>query len=260
MEMVNEQGDVAVSQNQDIDVTTSGISVVHMNIPNQPVQVTAVDEDGDIGEHERRRREMLARRPSYRKILNELSSDSPASISLKQVQEESDSQDSQEEAGLQTVQTVTIPPGSIQLATGTGDAPTSMQTLTMTNSSTSSGIAGIAGGTTAIVQYASGPEGGQFFIPAGSVQAYQINANPSLQGGVVMATGGSLSSGQHVGEEQSRKRELRLLKNSQAARECRRKKKEYIRCLENRIAVLDNQNKTLIEELKSLKELYCQKE
>ena len=35
-------------------------------------------------------------------------------------------------------------------------------------------------------------------------------------------------------------------------------RKEYIKCLENRVAVLENQNKTLIEELKSLKELYCQ--
>jgi len=52
------------------------------------------------------------------------------------------------------------------------------------------------------------------------------------------------------------KREIRLLKNREAARECRRKKKEYIKCLENRVAVLENQNKALIEELKSLKELY----
>lgn len=59
-------------------------------------------------------------------------------------------------------------------------------------------------------------------------------------------------------EDQSRKREIRLQKNREAARECRRKKKEYIKCLENRVAVLENQNKALIEELKSLKELYCQ--
>jgi len=44
----------------------------------------------------------------------------------------------------------------------------------------------------------------------------------------------------------------------EAARECRRKKKEYIKCLENRVSVLENQNKALIEELKTLKELYCQ--
>lgn len=61
-----------------------------------------------------------------------------------------------------------------------------------------------------------------------------------------------------MAEDQSRKREMRLLKNREAARECRRKKKEYIKCLENRVAVLENQNKALIDELKSLKELYCQ--
>lgn len=58
-------------------------------------------------------------------------------------------------------------------------------------------------------------------------------------------------------QDQTRKREIRLQKNREAARECRRKKKEYIKCLENRVAVLENQNKALIEELKSLKELYC---
>ena len=54
----------------------------------------------------------------------------------------------------------------------------------------------------------------------------------------------------------NRKREIRLIKNREAARECRRKKKEYIKCLENRVAVLENQNKALIEELKNLNDLY----
>lgn len=63
----------------------------------------------------------------------------------------------------------------------------------------------------------------------------------------------------HPQEETNRKREVRLMKNREAARECRRKKKEYIKCLENRVAVLENQNKALIEELKSLKELYTGK-
>ena len=94
----------------------------------------------------------------------------------------------------------------------------------------------------------------------------------------------SLSSPHQLAEEATRKRELRLYKNrlvlfsftsvktfydkkylillsfnSEAARECRRKKKEYVKCLENRVAVLENQNKALIEELKSLKDLYCSK-
>ncbi|GMT20638.1 hypothetical protein PFISCL1PPCAC_11935 [Pristionchus fissidentatus] len=61
-------------------------------------------------------------------------------------------------------------------------------------------------------------------------------------------------------DEGTRKRQVRLLKNREAAKECRRKKKEYVKCLENRVAVLENQNKALIEELKALKELYCRKE
>ncbi|XP_052865634.1 cyclic AMP response element-binding protein B isoform X3 [Anopheles cruzii] len=73
-------------------------------------------------------------------------------------------------------------------------------------------------------------------------------------GGAEIVMGGNVQL-----EDQSRKREMRLQKNREAARECRRKKKEYIKCLENRVAVLENQNKALIEELKSLKELYCAK-
>jgi len=71
-------------------------------------------------------------------------------------------------------------------------------------------------------------------------------------------------------EEAARKREHRLIKNREAARECRRKKKEYIKvlyflfwqplkiikCLENRVQVLENQNKALIEELHKLKRTY----
>ncbi|XP_060726059.1 cAMP-responsive element modulator-like isoform X1 [Tachysurus vachellii] len=112
----------------------------------------------------------------------------------------------------------------------------------------------------------------------GDVSAYQIcSPATSLPQGVVMASSPSpLHSSQQLAEEASRKRELRLMKNSlvgcdhahgrvfviasrEAARECRRKKKEYVKCLENRVAVLENQNKTLIEELKALKDLYCRK-
>ncbi|XP_051910722.1 cAMP-responsive element modulator-like [Hippocampus zosterae] len=60
-------------------------------------------------------------------------------------------------------------------------------------------------------------------------------------------------------EDVSQKREQRLMKNREAARECRRKKKEYVKCLENRVAVLENQNKTLIEELRAMKDIYQHK-
>ncbi|XP_066248143.1 cyclic AMP-responsive element-binding protein 1 isoform X7 [Euwallacea similis] len=113
-----------------------------------------------------------------------------------------------------------LPATAIQISSGEGGQ--GIHTLTMTNAA--------AGG--AIVQYSPGQE---FFVPV-------------VQGGI----------GQGGGEDQARKREIRLLKNREAARECRRKKKEYIKCLENRVAVLENQNKALIDELKALKELYCQ--
>ncbi|XP_013186581.2 cyclic AMP response element-binding protein B isoform X7 [Amyelois transitella] len=135
------------------------------------------DSCSDDESPKRKYREMLSRRPSYRKILNDLGGAEIAVISAGALQGES---------GLHTL-----------------------------------AVSGAAGGG-AIVQYAN--QDAQFYVP----------------------------------EDQTRKRELRLLKNREAARECRRKKKEYIKCLENRVAVLENQNKALIEELKSLKELYCQ--
>ncbi|KAK7881168.1 hypothetical protein WMY93_029577 [Mugilogobius chulae] len=57
-------------------------------------------------------------------------------------------------------------------------------------------------------------------------------------------------------EEAVRKRQVRLMKNREAARECRRKKKEYVRCLENRVAVLENQNRSLMDELRVIKQMY----
>ena len=96
-------------------------------------------------------------------------------------------------------------------------------------------------------------------VGSGELQAYTIRPVSSASSSPSMVVhGGSMGGGHHVPEEATRKREIRLLKNREAARECRRKKKEYIKCLENRVAVLENQNKALIDELKSLKELYCQ--
>merc|ERR1712109_420388 len=87
-------------------------------------------------------------------------------------------------------------------------------------------------------------------MPAGGYAGH----HPQLSGGHSEA-----GSANGVASEANRKRAVRLQKNREAARECRRKKKEYIKCLENRVAVLENQNKALIEELKSLKELYTGK-
>ncbi|KAM5285091.1 cAMP-responsive element modulator isoform 26-T33 [Hipposideros larvatus] len=170
----------------------------------------SAESEGVIDSH--KRREILSRRPSYRKILNELSSDVHGVV--PKIEEEK----SEEEGTPPNIATMAVPTSIYQTSTGqytaTGDMPT-----------------------------------------------YQIPApTTGLPQGVVMAASpGSLHSPQQLAEEATRKRELRLMKNREAARECRRKKKEYVKCLENRVAVLENQNKTLIEELKALKDLYCHK-
>ncbi|TNN72568.1 Cyclic AMP-responsive element-binding protein 1 [Liparis tanakae] len=242
----------------------------------QTVQISAIAESEDSQESVdsvtdcQKRREILSRRPSYRKILNDLSSDAPA---VPRIEEEEDAV-----AATHSITTVTMPTpiyqtssgqyiaitqgGAIQLANNCGDGVQGIQTLTMSNA------AGAQPGTT-ILQYAQTSDGQQILVPSnqvvvqaasGDVQAYQIRAAPAstIAPGLVMASSPALPV-QGATEQVTRKRETRLMKNREAARECRRKKKEYVKCLENRVAVLENQNKTLIEELKALKDLYCHK-
>ncbi|XP_059410207.1 cyclic AMP-responsive element-binding protein 1a [Carassius carassius] len=239
----------------------------------QTVQISTIAESDDSQESvdsvtdSQKRREILSRRPSYRKILNDLSFDAQ---SVPRIEEEKSEEDS-----TPAITTVTVPTpiyqtssgqyiaitqgGAIQLANNGTDGVQGLQTLTMTNA------AGAQAGTT-ILQYAQTSDGQQILVPSnqvvvqGDVQAYQIRtaAASTIAPGVVMSSSPALP-GQGGTEEVTRKREVRLMKNREAARECRRKKKEYVKCLENRVAVLENQNKTLIEELKALKDLYCHK-
>ncbi|XP_066989076.1 cyclic AMP-dependent transcription factor ATF-1 isoform X11 [Macrobrachium rosenbergii] len=215
------------------------------NLP--AVQVLDAGEEQDSS----RKRQILARRPSYRKILNELGG---GEISDKGDAGSSDS--SQDEPtgtvtiGGQQYQTAVIPAGSLQLS---GQGSDGLQTIAMTNAATAGG---------AIVQYAQGSDP-QFIVPVATSDLSGLKIATStgaggLTQGVVLATESSVHRGDQMAEEATRKREIRLMKNREAARECRAKKKEYIKCLENRVAVLENQNKALIEELKTLKALYCQ--
>ncbi|XP_056655995.1 cAMP-responsive element modulator isoform X9 [Monodelphis domestica] len=177
----------------------------------QTVQVATIAETDESAEAEgvidsHKRREILSRRPSYRKILNELSSDVPG---VPKIEEEK----SEEEGTPPNIATMAVPTSIYQTSTGqytTGDMPT-----------------------------------------------YQIRTpTTALPQGVVMAASpGSLHSPQQLAEEATRKRELRLMKNREAAKECRRRKKEYVKCLESRVAVLEVQNKKLIEELETLKDI-----
>jgi len=198
-----------------------------------------------------RRREILARQPSYCKILNDLkeAESSESEDCHEQGDTTRDRQGGQKEEvgqdlvmkgeaievvdGGQTTQTVVINGQQYQIM-----SPGSMDGLMVgqvTQPNTQPSPQPVS-----TVQYTTSTNTGHgtVFIPAGTQQQ------------VVTVQGATNGAGQ------ARKREIRLMKNREAARECRNKKKEYIKCLENRVAVLENQNKALIEELKSLKELY----
>jgi len=224
-------------------------SVIHTT--GGALQTLQVIDNSGIHEDEntKKRREILARRPSYRKILNELGG---CEIS----------EDKGDSAGGLDSDSSSSSPAPPSQRTGTSIA------LSGTHYQTPAGLLKVC--------------------VTGDLQAYAlrpVTTTAGLNTGVVVGTGSaqSLQNSKHLVEETSRnheirimkgtsgnhsdewdpseptlqKRELRLLKNREAARECRRKKKEYIKCLENRVAVLENQNKALIDELKSLKELYC---
>ncbi|XP_038872079.1 cyclic AMP-dependent transcription factor ATF-1-like isoform X2 [Salvelinus namaycush] len=220
-------------------------------------------DSSDSGASAQKTREILARRPSYRKILNELSAeevasrnegedDDPASSGMTTVTVPNTQTIYQTSSG----QYITIAPnGTIQLANPGSESLQGLQTLTMTNSGQQQG--------TTILHYAQTPDGQQLLVPSnqvvvqsagGEMQTYQIRTAPTAQQTVVMTSPVGMSE-QKTGDR-TMKREIRLAKNREAARECRRKKKEYVKCLENRVAMLENQNKTLIEELKTLKDLY----
>ncbi|XP_078259789.1 cyclic AMP-responsive element-binding protein 1b isoform X1 [Rhinoraja longicauda] len=263
---VQVQGVIQAAQSSVIQ--SPHVQTVHIStIPESEDSQESVDSMTDS----QKRREILSRRPSYRKILNELSSDTPG---VPRIEEEKS-----EEESAPSVTTMTMPTpiyqtstgqyiaitqgGAIQLPNNGTDGVQGLQTLTMSNAA-----AGQGGAT--IVQYTQSPDGQQIFVPSsqvvvqgtvGDVQTYQIRttSNSTAGQGMVMASSPVLQNQPQNAEETTRKREIRLMKNREAARECRRKKKEYVKCLENRVAVLENQNKTLIEELKALKDLYCHK-
>ncbi|KAM4812566.1 cAMP-responsive element modulator isoform X13 [Urocitellus parryii] len=177
----------------------------------------SAETEGVIDSH--KRREILSRRPSYRKILNELSSDVPG---VPKIEEEK----SEEEGTPPNIATMAVPTSIYQTSTGQYNEETELAPSHMA-------------------------------AATGDMPTYQIRApTTALPQGVVMAASpGSLHSPQQLAEEATRKRELRLMKNREAAKECRRRKKEYVKCLESRVAVLEVQNKKLIEELETLKDI-----
>ncbi|NXB52825.1 CREM protein, partial [Leucopsar rothschildi] len=244
----------------------------------QAVQVASIADEAAQSEviiDSQKRREILSRRPSYRKILNELSSDAPA---IAKIEEEEKSEDEGTPSGISamamptslyhtnTGQYLTISQGgTIQTVTNSG-APQPGATIVQYAAQSSDGTQQFfVPGSQVVVQGKNSgsllSEAATMLAATGDVPAYQIRTpTTTLPQGVVMAASpGTLHSPQQMAEEATRKRELRLLKNREAAKECRRRKKEYIKCLESRVAVLEVQNKKLIQELETLKDICSSK-
>ncbi|VTJ92185.1 Hypothetical predicted protein, partial [Marmota monax] len=151
--------------------------------------------EGVIDSH--KRREILSRRPSYRKILNEISPNIPGPPKIEE-------EKSEEEGTPPNITTKTVPTNIYQTSTGQYNEETELAPSHMAA--------------------ATGRSDG--CLTTKRTQSPTTNTRSNTQ------------------------RDRTPIKNSEAAQQPRRKKKEYVKCLENRVAVLENQNKTLIEELK----------
>jgi len=217
--------------------------------------------DGDLGgdDESKKRRDILTRRPSYRKILNDLSSDTSVKMEGYDGSHHNTSRNS---SGTNSPDVndgegndLTLNDDAISMVQG----PPSSHGYTLPENSYTIQL---NGGTP---QGSPSPSVVQLGTPQVDAPQYILNNGNKIQAYTIkgqlpgMMNNNPIGSPQMLAEEATRKRELRLYKNREAARECRRKKKEYVKCLENRVAVLENQNKALIEELKSLKDLYCSK-
>ncbi|XP_019729252.1 cAMP-responsive element modulator-like isoform X2 [Hippocampus comes] len=85
------------------------------------------------------------------------------------------------------------------------------------------------------------------------------NYFPSIQGDMTATqlqyANSILPQGVAQGSGPRNQSERSLMKNREAAREYRRRRKAYVQGLEERVAKLENQNKALKEELKTWKEM-----
>lgn len=250
----------------------------------QGVQVVETESSEDSDPGRKQQRQILVRRPSYRKILNDLggSEITERSESGSGGGSGGSSSDACQDAALPNTSTTltiggqefstagllkVIPASTLQLASSGADT---LQTLAMSSAASSGGGTLVhynpGSDTQFIVPGSGNPSNLMFAVGGGDLSGLKFSTAGGLAQGVVLAAAAAAAGpnssnslhGDGMGEEANRKREVRLLKNREAARECRAKKKEYIKCLENRVAVLENQNKALIEELKALKAMYCQ--
>ena len=238
-------------------VSTTGVSQAGDSSVVSSTQATTA---GGLIKSTAVRREVLIRQPSYCKILDDLKGAEARvghGVNLKQESgvdsgslDVADSDESGDAlTGQQQVQTITINGQQYQIVSPIG--VDGVQTLVTASGgggggSPTPGVAALQ--NSSVVQYAASTQNGQtVFIPgtvatatASGPQIISVASAsaPASQTSPVSVSGSDHGghSGGHTGVgEVTRKRELRLLKNREAARECRNKKKEYIKCLENRV-------------------------
>ena len=147
----------------------------------------------------------------------------------KQVTTSVDS-DSGDSMAQQQVQTITINGQQYQIVNPSALSQSgSIQTITV------GGEGAATSSTSGVVQYAATSQNGQTVFIPGTVASASASGPQIISVATTAPPTAPSSAGPPTIEEASRKREIRLLKNREAARECRNKKKEYIKCLENRV-------------------------
>lgn len=146
----------------------------------QTVQIATVAEleDDDSVTDTQKRRELLSRRPSYRKILNELSSDSPAVPKI-------DEEKTEEEAPVSSAASASAPTSIYQTSSGQYIAITQGRAIQLT----SPGVETLQGAQTLTVASSPTPQPGATILqcaaqPGDSPQQFYI------QGGQVLVQGG----------------------------------------------------------------------
>lgn len=229
-------------------------SVIQSNQQLQQ-QLQSMHDSEDRDGH--KRREILTRRPSYRKILDDLASDGPVKM---ENYDDTGSNASSPGTDENSLAAPAVSASEKQFQNIQPDkqfqniqSEKQFQNMQMNGGTNGNNL------VNNVVQFSENQpaDNTQYIIttqgPGNKIQHALVGRYP------VGLDGTAIASPQQLAEEANRKREIHLYKNREAARECRRKKKEYVKCLENRVAVLENQNKALIEELKSLKDLYCSK-
>ncbi|XP_065897474.1 cyclic AMP-dependent transcription factor ATF-1-like isoform X2 [Dysidea avara] len=252
---------------------TARIPAVPTTSTQQPVDITEEPNPLELS------KEALARRPSFRRIYNDLAS---TDSDLKQFQQHANAltqiQLAAAQAQLQQ-QAEATPPSSQPMDT----QQILQQTLQLQSMLLNAGI----NPAQAIALSQNQLTAGQHLqVPAAQLLTNAVlTSSPNLSGSSTTQVASPLSDSElqspmtsrsvgtkltcspatpmtpeELADEAHKKRDVRLRKNREAAKECRRKKKEYVRCLENRVSVLESQNQALIGELRALKELYLPKQ